>query len=234
VYILIALAILPWLRRVPESRAWRALTSRPFVVVFVMILPFVVNETWLTPLYPTTHDLVNDWANHVHRFMIFLIGFFAAKDVHYWRSIDRSWLFAPILAVAAWLVLQNGQGVSAWAGQFLSGTWLRFLFSYIAIIYAWSCILTLLGFGQRFLNRESALLRYLTGGIFCYYVLHQTITVVAGYYLTEYQLGFVVESTLVLAITVGGCVLGYELVRRIPGIGILFGVHSVSGYRSGR
>ena len=101
-------------------------------------------------------------------------------------------------------------------------------------MYAWSCMLMLLGAGQRFLNRESPLLRYLTGAIFCYYVLHQTITVVAGYYLTPLRLGVTLESSLVLAITVGGCVLGYELIRRTPGVGILFGVHTVSGFRSSR
>lgn len=93
---------------------------------------------------------------------------------------------------------------------------------------------TLLAFGQRFLNRESPVLRYPTGAIFCYYVLHQTITVVAGYYLTEYRLGVVVESTLVLTLTVAACVLGYELIRRIPRVGILFGVHDVTGFRSAR
>ena len=66
------------------------------------------------------------------------------------------------------------------------------------------------------------------------YVLHQTITIIAGYYLTEYELGVAVESALVLTITVLGCVIGYEIIRRIPVIGILFGVHRVSGYRSGR
>ena len=234
VYILIALAILPWLRRVPNSRAWQALTSRPFVVVFVVILPFAANETWLSPVFPTTHDLINDWANHVHRFMIFLVGYFTAKDARFWTSVDKVWKFAPLLAIAAWLVLQNGQNIGDWAREFMSGSQLRFFFSYVMIIYAWSCILTLLGFGQRFLNRESRQLRYLTGAIFCYYVLHQTIIVVAGYYLTGYQLGVVVESVLVLAITVSGCMLGYELLRRIPKIGILFGVHEVSGFRAGR
>ena len=233
VYILIALAILPWLRRVPNSRAWQALTSRPFVVVFVVILPFAANETWLSPVFPTTHDLINDWANHAHRFMIFLIGYFIAKDAGFWNSVDKVWKFAPLLAIAAWLVLQNGQSISGWSREFLSGTQLRFFFSYSMVIYAWSCILTLLGFGQRFLNRESRQLRYLTGAIFCYYVLHQTITVVAGYYLTGYRLGVVVESVCVLAITVIGCMVGYELIRRIPKIGILFGVHKVSGFRAG-
>jgi peptidoglycan/LPS O-acetylase OafA/YrhL len=234
VYILIALAILPWLRRVPNSRAWQALTSKPFVVVFVTILPFAAIETWLSPVFPTTHDLVNDWANHAHRFTIFLIGYFIAKDAGFWNTVDKVWKFAPLLAIAAWLVLQNGQNIGDWAREFMSGSQLRFFFSYIMIIYAWSCILTLLGFGQRFLNRESRQLRYLTGAIFCYYVLHQTITVVAGYYLTGYQLGVVVESILVLAITIAGCIFGYELIRRVPRIGILFGVRRVSGFRTGR
>ena len=230
VYILIAIATLPLLQRVAQSHAWQALTKRPYIVVFVLILPFVITETWLTPIYPTTFDLVNDWANHAHRFMIFLIGFLVAKDQHFWRSVDKAWKFAPLLAIMAWLVLQNGQDISAWGEKYLSATQLDFLFDYIAIIYAWSCILTLLGFGQRFLNRESPILRYLTSAIFCYYVLHQTITVIAGYYLTQYRLGVVAESALVIAITVIGCVAGYELIRRIPGIGVLFGVHKVSGF----
>ena len=234
VYILIALAVLPWLRSVPQSRVWQSLTMRPLVVVFVVILPFVVNDTWLFPIYPTTHELINDWAHHLERFMVFLLGFFAAKDARFWQSVDKVWKFMPVLAVAAWVLLQSGYNIADFARQFMSDTQYRFFYNYIANIYAWSCILTLLGFGQRFLNRESPLLRYLTGAIFCYYVLHQTITVIAGYYLTQYQLGVAVESVLVLAITVAGCVLGYELIRRIPKVGILFGVHSVSGFRSGR
>lgn len=53
---------------------------------------------------------------------------------------------------------------------------------------------------------------------------------IAGYYLTQYRLGVVVESALVTAITVLGCVAGYALIRRVPGIGVLFGVHRVSGF----
>ena len=60
------------------------------------------------------------------------------------------------------------------------------------------------------------------------------IAIFVGYYVTEYQLGVAVESMIVLSATVAGCALGYELVRRIPGIGILFGVHTVSGYHPNR
>lgn len=234
VYILVTIAILPWLQRIPESSAWQALTKRPLIVVFVLILPFAINEAWLSPIFPTTHELINDWAHHAHRFMIFLVGYFVAKDASFWRSVDKVWKFTPVLAIATWLILQNGQDIADWSHEYLSDSELRFIFSYVATLYSWACILTLLGFAQRFLNRESSQLRYLTGAIFCYYVLHQTITIIAGYYLTNYQLGVSVESLLVLAITVAGCALGYEIIRRVPGIRVLFGVHNVSGYRSSR
>ena len=163
--------------------------------------------------------------------MIFLIGFFVAKDPVFWRSIDKAWKIAPALAVATWLMLGNAPSVAQWLGQFLSGTAVRFVLSYVGIMYAWSCMLLLLGFGQRFLNRESRALRYLTSAIFCYYVLHQTIIVVAGYYLTGIGLGALPEFLVLTLITVAGCAVGYETLRRIPGVGVLVGVRQSSGFR---
>ncbi len=230
VYILLILPFLPWLRRLADSRAWRTVTSRPFVVVFLLILPFAANEAWLSPRFPTTHALVDDWAQHGHRFLIFLVGFLVAKDPGFWRTVERVWKPALLLAVVAWIMLQNAPAVASLAGRWLPGPVLHVLFSYIGTVYAWSCILALLGLAQRYLDHPGPVLRFLTGAIFCYYVLHQTITVVAGYYLRQLDLGVVAESTLLLGITVLGCVAGYELLRRIPGIRILFGVHPVSGY----
>ena len=233
-YILLTLPLLPLLRRVPETRAWKALTSSPFIVVALLILPFVAVETWLTPMFPTTHAFVDDWANHAHRVLVFLLGFFVAKDAGFWSTVDKLWRIAIGLAVAAWLVLMNGADIAEFMRQHLPVSAVRIFFNYIKIMYAWSFILVLLGFGQRFLNRPGPVLRYLTSAIFCYYVLHQTITVVAGYYLTEMSLGVVPEFLALTAITVGGCMAGYEIARRIPGLGILVGIRQVSGFDSPR
>jgi hypothetical protein len=230
VYILLVLPFLPWLKRFAASRVWSTLTSSRVAVAVLLILPFVAYETWLTPKYPTTHALVGDWANHAHRFSIFLIGFLIAKNTGFWHAVSRLTLVAAGLAVGAWLFLANGSDIAAWARQYVSGTPLRFVFSYVMVIYAWSCMLILFGIGQRFLNRESPLLRYMTSAIFCYYVLHQTITVVAGYYLTQLQIGVVPEAIALTAITIGGCAVGYEIARRVPYVGILVGVRQSSGF----
>jgi surface polysaccharide O-acyltransferase-like enzyme len=139
---------------------------------------------------------------------------------------------APALVIATWLLLGNAPPVAQWLGQFLPDTAVRFVLSYAGILYAWSCMLLLFGVGQHFLNRESRLLRYLTSAIFCYYVLHQTIIVVAGYYLTGLELGALPEFFTLTFVTVAGCAAGYEIIRRIPGVGILVGVRQSSGFRA--
>jgi membrane-bound acyltransferase YfiQ involved in biofilm formation len=93
-------------------------------------------------------------------------------------------------------------------------------------LYAWAFIVMLFGLAQRFLNRPSKALTYFTGAVFCYYILHQTIIVSAGYYLTQMQLGAWPEFLILTAITIAGCAGGYELLRRVPGVRLWFGIRA--------
>jgi hypothetical protein len=55
--------------------------------------------------------------------------------------------------------------------------------------------------------------------------LHQTITVVAGYELSRFRLGPVLEPALVLGITIIGCLVLHEfLIRRVSWLRPLFGM----------
>ena len=92
------------------------------------------------------------------------------------------------------------------------------------VLYAWSSIVLLMALAQRYFDRPSRALTYLTGAVFCYYILHQTIIIFAGYYLTQLQLGAAPEFMQLVVITVAGCAAGYELLRRIPGVRIWFGI----------
>ena len=83
----------------------------------------------------------------------------------------------------------------------------------------------LFGLAQRFLNRPGPALSYLTEAIFPYYVLHQTITLSAGYFLARSGVGVWVEATGLTLAAVLGCVLLHELViRRVRLLRPLFGL----------
>ncbi|WDI30759.1 acyltransferase family protein [Hyphococcus flavus] len=223
-YIMMMAPFLPMLRRFAEGRGAKALNAvagGPVRLMFLIIIPFVAYEAFLAPHFPTTHNLFWDWANHAHRLTIFLLGYFAAKHVRFWTSVDRALPMA-----AAFVVLISGLRFYLRANHWdyyasvIDGP----VATVLLTLYAWAFIVMLMGAGQRFLNRPSKLLTYLTGAVFCYYILHQSIIVIAGYYLTGLQLGAWPEFMLVTAITVVGCGAGFELFRRIPGLRIFLGI----------
>ena len=97
-------------------------------------------------------------------------------------------------------------------------------FLVLKALYRWSVIVTLLGLARRFANRPSAALAYLTAAIFPYYILHQTITLLVSYWFTVNEAPLAIEATTIIVVTILGCVLGYEIIRRVGVLRPLFGL----------
>lgn len=227
VYILLMAPFLPFLRRLangPGAQALNAVAGGPVRLLVFLVIPFVIYELVLSSRFPTTHALVDDWANHAHRFTIFMLGYFAAKHDGFWRAVDRALPLAAVLAIglAAARIYARAYHYEFYASLF-EGVSAPVMTAALTL-YAWSSIVFLFGLAQRFLNRPSKALTYLTGAVFCYYILHQTITVIAGYYLTRLELGVWTEFIFVATITIGGCIAGYEILRRIPPLRPWFGI----------
>jgi hypothetical protein len=95
-----------------------------------------------------------------------------------------------------------------------------------AIIYlnGWGWILTVLAWSATYLNRPSKALSYMNTAILPWYVLHQTLTVIAAWYLSAIGLPIGLEAVLVALATIAGCAAGYEFVRRFALTRFLFGL----------
>ncbi len=220
VYVLLIAPLLPLMRRLAAgagARALQLIAGGPARLLILIIIPFVIYDMTLSPRFPTTHALWGDWANHAHRFTIFLLGYFAAKHLGFWRSVDRA---LPAAAVLVIVLMALGVLIEANAAA-LAGSRLAQIplidqvVDGFDVLYAWSFIVLLLGAAQRWLNRPSRMLRYLTDAVFCYYILHQTIIVIAGYYLTPLRLGVWLEFSIVSVTTIAGCAAGYEIFKRV-------------------
>jgi len=181
-------------------------------IFLIPFIPHMVYRIYLDPHFPTTHDVVNDWANHAHSFTYFLMGFLIAKDFYFWQAVRKVFPFALVITTALAIILTiywNDWDAHVEAGHNLwparTGR----------VLYAWLCILTLLGFAQRYLNRPSRTLSYMTEAIFPWYILHQTLIVMAGYWLTRQGLSAPFEFISVILATIGGCLILHEfLIRR--------------------
>lgn len=219
VYTLILVPLVPVFR--PLSQRFERLDIPPWAILLLPLIPLVLYRYTLVPHFPTTHNLIWDWANHAYSFTFLLLGYFIAKHDGVWRAIDRGLPAALALGVAVGAILTPVWMVWDRIGDNL---WLLTPARVLRVAYAWWMIAALMGLARRYLNRPGPVLTYLSEGVFPYYILHQTIIVAAGYGLTRQGLSAPLEFALVTLATIAGCALGFEVIRRVPPLRPLFGL----------
>lgn len=204
-----------------QAGAERVLSGPGLILWPIVFLALV--RAWLYPRYGETHALVGDHYVHAVSFSAFLLGFGLAKsDALRERLISARWLTLGFAAAAylAW-------STYAWIYRADDATppeALRFAMRFVYTTDTWCAIAAILGFGAKHLNRETPALRYLTLGVFPFYLVHQTFIVVLAHNLAKLALPQPLEAAILIVLTFAGCFATYEIVRRIPGVRILFGL----------
>jgi len=92
-------------------------------------------------------------------------------------------------------------------------------------IVAWSWIIALLGLANRFLNFNNKFLEYGSEAVLPFYILHQTIIIIIGYYVIQWSMGTAPKFFIVVGLSFVGIMVIYDLlVRRINVLRFLFGM----------
>lgn len=211
----------PLQRSIGRVRRW---LDHPWRLVLLPVFPLIVVRLTLTPFFPTTHNLFWDWANHANCFLSLLLGVWVARESWFWERLNALSTTLAVLALGSGSILgicYLGPVSDAIVTSYSDLLWpLRIL----RLAYTWWAIAALMAWSRRRLNRDGPWLRYLTGGVFAYYVVHQTIIVTVGFHLTRTGLSAPLEITTLVIATAVGCAAIYEGMRRLPWIGVLIGI----------
>jgi glucan biosynthesis protein C len=190
----------------------------------LLLLPallFGAYRLTLLPLFPPTNALVDDWYNHALYFSMFALGYLIARAEPVWDAVVR-WRWGALaisVSVFASYLLARWQ----WPPGTAPAAW-QFYERAVYGLYQWSCIVAVLGFGRRWVTRDSAARRYLTDAIFPYYIVHQTVIVGVAFALRDAGLAAAQEAAIIIAVTAASCALAYEIVRRMSWLRPLFGL----------
>lgn len=225
-YTMLALLLAPLFDKMQSGQVGKffsCLTKNWFLLITPLTL-FLLYRFTLSVWFATTHDFVNDWANHAISFTLFLMGWFWAKSDMFWHSVAKVWKAAFVMVIIMIVIL--AMAYNHWQTVEDGPKLILVLLQGLRIIYAWFVIITIFGFGQAYLNRPSKTLTYMTQAIFPWYILHQTLTIIIGYSLvTRFNLSLEVELGLVLFGTIVGCALLHEfIIRRSRWLRPLFGL----------
>jgi glucan biosynthesis protein C len=173
-----------------------------------------------------THALVGDWTAHRMYFPAFAFGFFLADAPRTWAAIRRLWKAAGGLAVLGYAAVAGV--LLAWMTGAVPDTALRLPFAAGRLVMGWCAIVALIGLADHFWNRDHKWRRTLTEAVFPFYIIHQTIIVMLGWYLLRFALPPAIEFVTLLGATVTGCWLFYLGGRRVGWLRPLIGLRPLA------
>ena len=226
VYSLLLAALLAFVPAALRERL-QASFDRLFTGWRLMALPvlwFAALRIWLFPHFPETHGLFDDWYDHVAYGSVFAFGFVLARSHTAWATIARVWPLAGTAALTAWVIVAGVDlGLPEKAGL---GDAALTLLRTVRTVAMWGAILGLLGFAQRYWNRDHPWRATLTEAVFPAYIAHQTIILVVEYLLRPLALGAGAEFVILVITTVTGSALFYLIARSVRWLRPLAGLQS--------
>jgi peptidoglycan/LPS O-acetylase OafA/YrhL len=211
---LLALPLFLYLRRRDSGKrlmGWlAAFFSLPGMILLLAI-----------PLY-VLYRLIDFYPSPLYFIAYFILGYILVADSRFEKAIDRHKAVALVLGVP-YLFLGYFEVVGyPWNNP----SWLvSVIVAYIVGFAPWFFVIAILGYGRQFLRSSNKFLRYTGKASYPYYILHQTVIVIIGYYVVQWQLGLAVKYVFILAAAIAVTALLYDLlIRRFNVLRFLFGM----------
>ncbi len=185
--------------------------------IFLLTIPLIIINITLRPLYGWgNQNLVNDWANFLFYITIFFYGFWLVLDCRMIQVAQRNRYItlavASILSLATYLIyaqilpLPGAVWLSLWA----------------IACFCW--LLTFTGIGSLALNFTNRVLSYASDAVLPVYIVHQTVIVVFGFYVIQWNIPDVLKFFLIAFVTLLGSLAMYEVIKRFNVTRFLFGM----------
>jgi surface polysaccharide O-acyltransferase-like enzyme len=224
----LTVALLPvflWARsasgRATVARAGRI--AARFGLQWLMALPLAASTLWLAPISWNVNGLVGDWHGLVSYGALLLYGAFIFGSSDLLTALQRQRFFSLAVGLVAYAILYTG---------FFAGTVratippeVRPLFALLSGVNVMAWLFAIIGFAHRHLTRRPAFLAEATEAVYPFYLLHQTVTVIAVYWLLKLDVpplaGF---CAAVLLTFLGTALLYVGLVRPVGFLRPLFGM----------
>jgi hypothetical protein len=98
------------------------------------------------------------------------------------------------------------------------------LFFVIRITFAWSGVLFILWLGNRYLNRDSKYRKDLNDLVLPFYILHQTVLIVVGFFIIQLELDVLMKFLLIFSLSFVSIIILLLIIREENTLRFLFGM----------
>lgn len=194
-----------------------------FGLQWLMALPLAASTQWLAPISYNTNGLIGDWHGLVYYGALLLYGAFLFGSCDMLAALNRQRWLSFVVGVAAYGALYVLFFAGTVRPTITDGD--RPAFALLSAVNTLAWLFAIAGFANRHLTKRPAFLGEATEAVYPFYILHQTVTVIAVYWLLQIGAppiaGFILA---VLATFVGTSAIYFGLVRPLWFLRPLFGL----------
>jgi len=218
-YSLLALPLLRFLRS-PRSEQFKntalRLLGSPAGILLIPSVFILITQIILRPYFPEeTHALVNDWAFFTFYFLFFLMGIISYSNPKLWDAIgaSRKYLLSTMLVslIPFYSCYFHFRGLIhlPWTIDTIETT-----FDVASIFVSWFTVITIIAYGQHYLNMSHPWLTKVSEGLYPFYILHQTVIIAIGYYICQLDWSITAKYWTISFLTLISCAAFYLLLIR--------------------
>jgi len=215
--------------RSQQGRAVHARAARVMArtgLHWLMPLPLAAALLWLAPISHNTNGLIGDWFGLVYYGVLLLYGAFLFGAPAVLAALNRQRFLSLAIGVAAYAALYvcfvDGAVRPVISPQD------RAAYALVSALNTMAWLFTILGFANRYLTRRPAFLAEATEAVYPFYMLHQTVTVIAVYWLLEIGAPPVAGFILAVLVTfLGTAAIYLGVVRPLWFLRPLFGLKAM-------
>lgn len=191
-----------------------------------LLLPLPIAYFFFARLLPNgwndSHDLVGDPAAHLVYFACFLFGWLLRRSDALRAAIARQWKLAALVGLAGMAGVLSAE--FNYPGDTpLPDSW-RTPFLIARACQMWGTIAALFGVADAFWNRDHPWRATLSGAVFPLYIAHQTVILLAGYLMLQFDWPMAVQWFDLMVATAIGSWLFYAVGRRLTPLRPLIGL----------
>jgi peptidoglycan/LPS O-acetylase OafA/YrhL len=220
IFSLITLPLFLWLRSEKKRKMTAQLAGflgRPGAI-FLLAVPLGIVES-LVNVDPEGIGIrsFGGWAVFPH-LVFFVSGYILATNERYRLILERNRYIALGMGIAA-------TAFGFYLIEYGEYSFYDYRFSFLRTFNSWFWLTAILGFGSRHLNFSNPVLKYANEAVLPFYILHQTVIIVIGYFMIDWTTSVILQYLFLSAASFAAIMMTYELcVRRFNAMRILFGM----------
>ncbi|NPD90306.1 MAG: acyltransferase family protein [Asgard group archaeon] len=191
-------------------------------VIFTLVIPVILFE-YLNLAIGDVIPRVGGYPMYSY-ILFYFFGYIIATDAKFKEAIEKQIIPALIITIASAAVLAPLLFLNYDLYETAGYHPLKNVYFLLYPIFGWSLVILFLGLGSKYFNKNNRVRKFLNELVLPFYILHQTVLLVVGYFVIPLAFSAFVKFVIIFFTSLAIIVILLMIIKYINPIRVLFGM----------